>query len=349
LKKLKNGALANAFFFPFTLTHAFLDWSTVFTLDENFEISVDDNKSRAMDKARRALAGCERDTSLSTEEQIAQLTACMEKEVQTALNQTKNEIEFQATLRKDMGKSLVQYTCDDPKAPTTESYRNESWTFMNPVTRDRLEHEVQVLFETELTAVKYIPNMFTAEQCEELLSHTIENEMGQRVLPIGSKKEMSIVQILMKIQNLYKSFLGLSIAFSSDPLLVLESHKAEPQLADGECAICEDGTDGASKECAQRPDNAVSPGVHRKMLESEEHPISTSLLVVCSTGQGSAFHFPRTGTHVALKQPGDVILVVHRNNDGESENEMFLQDFAICKPWMGELTYVLQQKQFVEE
>mmetsp|Transcript_14836 Transcript_14836/g.28105 ORF Transcript_14836/g.28105 Transcript_14836/m.28105 type:complete len:448 (+) Transcript_14836:212-1555(+) len=321
----------------------------VFTLDENFEISVEDNKSRAMDKARKALASCERDTSLSTEEQIAQLAACMEKQVQSTLNQTKDEIEFQASLRKDMGKSLVQYTCDDPKAPTTESYRNESWTFTNPTTRQREKHEVQVLFETELTAVKYVPNMFTVEQCEALLGQTVVNEKGQLVLPSDSKKDMSIVQILMKIQNLYKSFLGLSIAFSSDPLVVLESFKAEPQLADGECAVCDEDKNGGSKECAQRPDNAASPGVHRKMLESEEDPVSTSLLVVCSTGQGSAFHFPRTGTHVALKQPGDGILVVHRDKYGESENELFLQDFAICKPWMGELTYVLQQKQFLEE
>ena len=324
--------------------------TTAFTLDENFEISVIDNKSRAMEKAREALAGCERDGSLPAEEQIAQLALCMEKQVQTALNQTQDEIEFQATLRKDMGKSLVQYTCDDPKAPTTMSYRNESWTFMNPATRDRLEHEVQVLFETELTAVKYIPNMFTTEQCEALLDHTVVDERGRLVLPIASKKTMSIVQILMKIQNLYKSFLGLSIAFSSDPLLLLESHKAEPQLADGECAVCDIEKDGSGgKECAQRPDNAASPGVHRKILESEEDPVSTSLIVVCSTGQGSAFHFPRTGTHVALKQPGDAILVIHRNKHGESEKELFLQDFAVCKPWMGELTYVLQQKQFVEE
>lgn len=322
--------------------------NTVFTLDDNFEIAVTDNKSRAMDKARQALASCERDASLSPEEQINQLASCMEKQVQAELNQTKDEIEFQATLRKDMGKSLVQYACDDPKARTTTSYRNESWTFMNPATRERLEHEVQVLFETDFTAVKYIPGMLTAEQCSHMLDHTVEDENGRRVLPSSSKKHMSIVQLLMKIQNLYKSFLGLSIAFSSDPLLVLESHRAEPQLADGECAVCDEKENGG-RECAQRPDNAESPGVQPKVLESNEDPVSTSLLVVCSTGQGSAFHFPRTGTHVALKKPGDAILLIHRNREGKSEDEPFLQDFAVCQPWMGELVYVLQQKQFVEE
>ena len=299
-----------------------------------------------MHKAKEALNACERDPNLPAEEQIVQLSSCMEKELQKTLNRTNEEIEFQATLRKDMGKNLVQYTCDDPKAPTTESYRNESWVFLNPSTKQQEEHEVQILFETDLTAVKYIPGMFTAKQCKALLDATEANGQNSRILPASAKKSLPIVEILMKIQNLYKSFLGLKVTFSTDPLLVLESHEAEPQLADGECAVC-DENDGSGKDCAQRPDNAAKPGVHRKTLEADEddgdNPVTTTLLLVCSAGQGSAFHFPLTGTHVAAKQPGDAVLVMHKDVDGESEKERFLQDLAVCQPWMGELVYAVHQ------
>ena len=312
-------------------------------MNEDFEIIVEDNKSRAMNKAKEAIDACQRDTTLPIEEQIVQLAACMEKEVQKALNQTKNEIDFQATLRKDMGQSLVQYTCDDPKAATTESYRNESWVFRNPSTKQQETHEVQVLFETDNTAIKYIPNMLTVEQCQSFMEATEVDENQQRVLPATAKKSMSIVEILMKVQNLYKSFVGLSVAFSSDPLLVLESHKAEPQLADGECAVCDD-KDANSHDCAKRPDN-VAPGVRRHLLESDqdgENPVETSLLLVCATGQGGALHFPRTGTHIATKQPGDAILLIHRDGS-ESDKERFLQDMAVCQPWLGELVYAFHQ------
>lgn len=298
-----------------------------------------------MRKAKQALDECKRDPNLPVEEQITQLTSCMEKQLHKTLNQTNEEIEFQKTLRTDMGKSLVQYTCDDPKAPTTESFRNESWTFVNPSTKQNEKHEVQVLFETEVTAVKYIPGIFTAKQCEALLDATEANGEGGRILPASAKKSLPIVEILMKVQNLYKSFLGLSVKFSTDPVLVLESHKADAQLADGECAVCDD-KDGDTKECAQRPDSVAKPGVHRKMLEADdeqEGPVSTSLFLVCSTGQGSALHFPRTGTHVATKQPGDAVLLIHKNTNGQSEKEKFLDDLAVCQPWMGELVYVLHQ------
>ena len=298
-----------------------------------------------MRKAKEALDHCQRDPNLPAEEQITQLTTCMEKQLHKALNQTNEEIEFQKTLRTDMGKSLSYYACDDPKAPTTESSRNESWAFVNPTTKQVEEHEVQVLFETEMTAVKYIPGIFTAEQCETLLAATQADGENSRILPASAKKSMPIVEILMKVQNLYKSFLGLSVAFSSDPLLVLESHKADAELADGECAVCDD-KDGDDAECAKRPDNVAKPGVHRKMLETDddlEAPLSTSLFLVCSTGQGSAFHFPRTGTHVATKQAGDAVLLIHQDTNGEADKEKFLQDLAVCQPWMGELVYVLHQ------
>ena len=325
----------------------------VFTLDQDFEITVEDNKSRAMRKAKEALDECQRDPSLPVEEQITHLTSCMEKQLHKALNKTNEEIEFQKSLRTDMGKSLVQYTCDDPKAPTTESFRNESWTFVNPTTKQKEEHQVQILFETEKTAVKYVPGMLTTEQCEALLDATEANGENSRILPVSAKKSLPIVQMLMKIQNLYKSFLGLSVAFSTDPLLVLESHKAKPQLADGECAVCDDDKDGDGTECAERPDNAAKPDVYRKKLEGDDDqkvdPVSTTLLLVCSTGQGSALHFPRTGTHVATKQAGDAVLVIHKDKYGESEQEKFLQDLAVCQPWMGELVYVVHQHRLANE
>ena len=170
----------------------------VFTLNEDFEIEVEDNKSRSMKKAREALDACQRDASLPANEQIAQLAACMQTQVKKTLQKTTDEIAFQATLRQDMGAYLVDYTCDDPKATTTESYRNESWAFINPATRVQQEHEVQVLFETEMTAVKYIPNMLTVEQCNTLLDATIVDNQNRRVLPLEARDSMMIVEILME-------------------------------------------------------------------------------------------------------------------------------------------------------
>jgi septal ring-binding cell division protein DamX len=188
----------------FALLTLFAFVSTVFTLNEDFIVTVEDNKSRSMSKARQALDACQPDTYLPVEAQIAALTDCMEAQVQKALNQTQEEISFQASLRLDMGKSLLNYACEDPDATTTKPFRNESWSFTHPTTKEVREHNVQVLFETDYSAVKYIPGMLSPEQCSSLLKSTVELD-GQQILPTAAKASLPTVEILMKVQNLYKS------------------------------------------------------------------------------------------------------------------------------------------------
>ena len=323
-----------------------------------------------MKKAREALDACKRNETLaSIDEQIQQLADCMEKEVQRALNETSDEIAFQAGLRRDMGSALVQYACDDPNTTTTEPFRNESWTYTNPISRENEEYDVQVLFETELTKIKHIPGALTPEQCQILLDLSIIDTSStdnppRVVLPHSARMEMPVLQVLMKLQNLYKSFLGMPVTFSSDPLLVWESYGAVA----GECAAASECGGTTQENAPSSPttflernlipppnssddstENAAAAGQTNNNNNKEPPPmIHTSLLILCETAVGGGLHFARTGTHIAPKTPGDILLLIHRESEERVDKEGYLDDMAICRPIQGEFVFALHQVRLEE-
>jgi hypothetical protein len=160
--------------FPFS----FSDRSCVFelsfialgvTINKDFVAELEDSKSRAAKKAKDSLSGCLGITD------VDELTSCLTKHVEIAFDKEKEDIEFQATIRKSMASQLSNYSCggmsSDPsstspilsrpiKVSTTPSLRNDTYA----------NEPVRTLFESDYSSVRLFENFLTVQDCDHILN-----------------------------------------------------------------------------------------------------------------------------------------------------------------------------------
>jgi hypothetical protein len=94
-----------------------------------------------MQKAKEAVQNCTLDASLPASEAIAAMAACLEKRVNATLEVTKEEIDFQSNVRKDMGKKLASYDCGNTLLNTSKPVRNSTWDFYDAKEKNQERNE----------------------------------------------------------------------------------------------------------------------------------------------------------------------------------------------------------------
>jgi hypothetical protein len=348
--------------------------TTVFTLHKNFTVTVEDHKTRARDTAKKALNACQvvddasSDSSSSSnsgtpEEKLAVMTECMERQIDTTISETRQEIQFQASIRKDMGAALVSYVCNDVKANTSKAVLNHTWTFTNPSdpTGKKEQKRVRILFEAEFSKILLIEDFMSRHECQAIRngSHPISMDATEpaeqedndneeiMVLPLSAKTEsMDVVKVLLKVQSLIDTMLGRKVNFSDkDPLLEIHRYHSSPVAVESmngdETTTCTIDSNGEAGSCAAVNTVAAASmndrNVHWIYHEDEEaqgQDIFATLMVICQATRG-AIHFPKTGVHVAATNEtvGHAVLVVHRDAvTMEQDEDPYLDEYAICTP-----------------
>jgi hypothetical protein len=143
------------------------------TIDKDFQISLEDSTSRATDKAKEALSGCMDITDIN------ELTSCLTKQAEAAIDKEKQDIAFQATIRKSMGEQLSDYSCGNFVTTDQSSTTSISPILLRPVKvtttpsirNDTYNNElVQVLFESDYSNVQLYENFLTVNDCDEVLN-----------------------------------------------------------------------------------------------------------------------------------------------------------------------------------
>jgi hypothetical protein len=280
----------------------------------------------------------------------------MERQIDATISKTRQEIQFQASIRKDMGASLVSYICNDAKANTSKAVLNHTWTFTNPSnpTGQKEKKHVRILFEAEFSKILLIEDFVSRHECEAIRngSHpvtTFDNEQEAQlddnekimVLPLSAKADnMDVVKVLLKVQSLIDTMLGRKVNFiDKDPLFEIHQyHSVVGENKDEEMCTAgsggeEGGTCAAAVKSVSSMDNRNIHWIYHND-EEEEQGIFATLLVICQANRG-AIHFPKTGVHVAATNEtvGHAVLVVHRDAvTMEQDDDPYLDEYAICTP-----------------
>ena len=205
------------------------------TIDKDFNVSLEDSTSRATKKAKEVLSVCLNTTDISD------LTACLTKEAKGAIDKERDDISFQATIRKSMGEQLSDYSCGSNalsditlassfispillrpvKVTTTPSIRND--TYNNEL--------VQTLFESDYTSVTLYENILSVNECEDLYSNTT-------TVPRTVKNK---VQHLLEHAGISATTAELSPLNSSSYVVKIESGPVITE-SDVECELKSDGS-----------------------------------------------------------------------------------------------------------
>lgn len=139
---------------------------------EALEIEHTDNKSLARDSAETLLSECQNramarvkkagGASVSAEDakkSIEELVACVENSVAGEIERSKEEIAFQASVRKKMAEHLENYTCADEGLPSSEPKQETTW-----INRG-VARKVQVMIDRPASKVHFIPDFVSEEEC----------------------------------------------------------------------------------------------------------------------------------------------------------------------------------------
>lgn len=171
-----------------------------------------------MEKAKETLDDCNEmiesknnNTGMTAVQRVDLLTECLQQKILNKMDETNQEIEFQANVRKSMSKRLKQYICNINnhitlpltlrKSKTTASVRNVSWTYEPSVNEkkkmkiptNKITSEIRILFETDYSSIRLVKNFTTKEEC----SHVIQSIKESNKLP--SNKE----NLEKKVEDVY--------------------------------------------------------------------------------------------------------------------------------------------------
>lgn len=322
-----------------------------FIVNEDFVVVVEDHKTKAMKKSKESLHGCDMDLKLPAIQAVEKLAACLHKKINATISDQQQEIDFQANLRKDMGEKLALYVCQDDSLSTSQSIANKSWTYINnDVTPPKASEEmVQILFESDHSALYLVHNFFKPEECDALLAHSqvvknFETEtmnIEARVVPLAAKESSPFVQsTIHKIQSMAAAFLRAKLEYTKDPMLTVLIKKATfDALASQECTM--DSQDGT---CVGTTSEKTSQLFPPKIQITEAKKIDTAVLnAFCTVPEaGGHIHFPKAGVHLNLKESGGhALFMIYTDTDkGIREDDPFIEEYVECPVQRGKLTII---------
>jgi hypothetical protein len=296
------------------------------TIEKDWTVTVEDHKSRALKKAKDALGGCsvEETAELSTEEQLDRLSACLEEKIKLQMQQTDDEIAFQASVRKQLGERLSSYTCGDEEhyervranITTTASIQNKTWTYYEQPGK-QVDLNLWTLFESDHSRVQQVEHFLSPLQCQTLLAFAdIEK------LPLSARQDNEDVETIMhKIYLLISATLKEQRDYrAQDPLLKVQI-LGETSFEEQQCVVGQDGT------CAQ--ENTAPRRI--EMITTTGDNVKSRLMILCQApARGGTIYFPKAGVLIRPAEViGDAFLIQHQV-DGQREEDPFLDEIVIC-------------------
>lgn len=309
-----------------------------YTVTSDFFVKAEDHKTRALTKAKESLKGCTPDRSLPAAEQFETLTACLERQVNSTLEETQEEINFQSKTRQDMGELLVNYACHDTSLNTTVTVHNRTWTYSPTKAGTKTKrarrsvHRMKTLFDSDRSSVQLVENFITQEECNAIQEAAVasDDNADKLLLPASAKVSSAGVQsVLDKIQHLIRSSLDIEVDYSSrsdkDPLLEVYTQQ---RSVDSEQQCTTESAESGS--CAANDKHEAG-----EMIVTEiEDDVAATLMIFCGTSKakGGAIHFPRTGVHVnPAEAEGEALLMIYMDSTtGERDQNAFISEYVAC-------------------
>lgn len=273
------------------------------------------------------------------------MATCLEKQVNSTLETSQEEINFQAETRQEMGELLVGYACLDTELNTTVTVQNRTWTYKNPAQstgagrlKHKSVHRMKILFDSENSSVQLVENFVTPAECQAIQEASVpsKDDADKLLLPSTAKGSAEIKSVLAKISSLIESSLGLEVDYDSRDTL-LEVYTQQKSTDSEQQCTAESKESGA---CVSS-DDAASGEITVTAIEDD---ISALLLIFCGApAKGGAIHFPRTGVHVnSAESEGEALLMIYTDPaTGKRDQNGFISEYVACPVQEGTMMAVV--------
>jgi hypothetical protein len=293
-----------------------------FTIEKDLSVTYEDARSRAMEKAKKVSEECPMPQTSSGDglPDLEEWATCLQQRINDTLHGSKEEIEFQADVRKNMGQRLVNFACSDEEFPQSKSTYNQTLNLgLGPQRNPKMKY----LFQSETNKVILLENFVARSQCKWL------KESAER----GGKNRLEWsaigdVAIRTVVERIYKA-LDQTLEYS-----VPKEFLDEQRISSGEHPLFE----------LHSIDSAANGGTdvdtNRFLAENHAgHPLMATLILFCDVPEkGAAIHFPKSGTHVKPEVGHALLISYLDHNTGETGDDAFTSEFVECPVVEGKRT-----------
>ena len=282
---------------------------------------------------------------MTPSQQIDAMADCLLRGLEKELEAMDEEIAFQATVRKQMGEQLKQYTCHDiplaPNVTTTPAVQNTTWSNYN----------VRVLFDSDYSSVRIVEQFLTDSECQQILSlaqqqqsdvtTTTGNVTLDELLRSGPdvvRKLQTMMTSAMSLPSDYYSTTTTTSARQPDLRLIVDDTgtltSTMPAADNTECVVQPDGScaSAADSPASLFPSDSLSSS---RIVVTDDATVLGRLYVQCQSdsAKGGLMFFPKTGVRI---QPvhGNAILIVYQDlQEGVGalrQEDPFLDEHMTC-------------------
>jgi len=140
-----------------------------FFIGKDIKVEYEDTRTVAKAQAQGLLTDCQRMAldavgadPTKAAEIIRNMATCVESSVAMEMETAREEITFQASVRKGMGELLENYTCADFDLPSSEPIRSETWRWKG------VPRKVDILHDRPASKVHVIKNFISTDECKAM-------------------------------------------------------------------------------------------------------------------------------------------------------------------------------------
>jgi hypothetical protein len=239
----------------------------------------------------------------------------LQSQINATLDVHREEIEFQAGIRKNMGRKLAHYACSDEDFPTTSSTFNQT---LNLGLGQGRNPKLKYLFQSETSKVVLLESFTARSQCKWLKESAAKN--GNRL----DWSSVSDVAIRTVVERMYKA------------LEQIADHVVEPDYLDQQRRLSHTHPLFELHESSAGDDASGQSFVAE---EDYRHPLMGTFLLFCDVPEkGGAIHFPKAGVHVK-PEAGHALLITYLDPvSGERSDDAYTSEFMECPVVEGKRT-----------
>ena len=281
-----------------------------FIIEKDITITYEDARSRAMEKAKKVSQECPMPQPSEAGEMadLDKWAECLQQQINATLDASREEIEFQAGVRKDMGRKLVNYACNDEEFPASTSTYNQTLN-LGLGTRNP---QMKYLFQSETSKVVLIEGFVARSQCKWLKETAAKH--GANRLDWSAIGDVAIRTV---VERIYKT-LDQVLEYKKDAGFLDEQKRSSHTYPLFELH------------------SSTSDANTKRFLaeEDERHPLVGSFMLFCDVPEkGGAIHFPKAGVHVK-PEAGQALLVSYMDpktaEKTTSSDDAFTSEHVEC-------------------
>ncbi len=318
---------------------------TEITIDKEFHVKHEDDRTIALDQADDMLDICEtlaKQQSLDPLGLVDAITECMEQKVNETLAKQEEERHFQSQLRQQMASELAPYACGDLNFTTSVEVLNRSWSFEQVPGEGFRKYQMQVFHERPTSNIFQVRNFVTPAECQALkyFPSPDESQIPLTTLNDKTKQGQLVHSLASRFYELARAALGWpDLEFQNQYLVdgqeLFDIHKDFNGVTVLPTCTKEDLKDYKDDPKHKPPTTCRLPGSNHVKVQTKQFVVTpnqvATVFVFCDQNelaQLGGIHFPDAAVHIN-REPNLLVMAVHRKLT-EPELDNFTTKYHFC-------------------